>query len=62
MTAEIIPFPEPPSYLDYCHSPEDRYCANALFKILAKSRPKARAERITRNLMKRLCGEPPPAS
>ncbi len=65
MTADIIPFPKPPSYLDYCHSPEDRYNANAIFEILARHWPKARAERVTRNMLKKaveLRGEPPPAS
>ncbi len=54
MTAEIIPFPEPPSYLDYCHSPEARDCANAIFEIFARHTPKAQAERRTRNILKRL--------
>ena len=68
MTAEIIQFPTPPSYLEYCHGPEDRYHANAMFEILAGAMPDATAERITRNISKRLeeaalrRGGPPPAS
>ena len=62
MTADIIPFPKPPSYLDYCHSPEARYHANAIFEIFARHWAKDRAERMTRDLLKKaveLRSEPP---
>ena len=68
MTADIIPFPTPPNYLAYCHDPEQRDAANAMFEIFAGAMPDAEAERITRNILKRLDedarlpGDPPPAS
>ncbi len=52
MSAEIIPFPEPRSYLDYCRSPEKRDIARRMYKQLAEDMPEAAAERITMDLMK----------
>ncbi len=54
MTADIIPFPTPPSYLAYCNNPEQRDAANAIFELFAEEMSKASAERITRNMLKRL--------
>ncbi len=71
MSAEIIPFPTPPSYLDYCHSPEERDGANAIFELFAEDLPEAAAERVTCDLLRvdaeiaarlRAKGVPPPAS
>ncbi len=68
MSADIIPFPKSPNYLDHCHSPEQRDAANAMFEIFAGGMPDAKAECITRNILKRLeevalpRGGPPPAS
>ena len=50
----VIPFPPSPSYLAYCHSPEQRDAANAMREILAGAVPDAMAARITRNILKRL--------
>ena len=68
MSADIIPFPKSPNYLAYCHSPEQRDAANAMLEIFAGAMPDDEAERITRNILKRLeeaarwRGDPPPAS
>ncbi len=39
MSAEIIPFPEPRSYVDYCPSPEKRDIARRMYKQLAEDMP-----------------------
>ena len=52
MSAEIIPFPEPLSYLDHCHSPEERDDAKVIFELFAEDMPKIAAERVTCDLLK----------
>ncbi len=52
MSAEIIPFPKPPSYLHYCRSPRSQKNARKIFKRLAEIMPEAEAERITMDLLK----------
>ncbi len=52
MSAEIIPFPKPPSYLDYCRSPRSRKNTRKIFKHLAEIMPEAEAERMTMDLLK----------
>ncbi len=71
MSADIIPFPKSPNYLAYCHSPEQRDAANAIFELFAEDMPEAAAERVTCDLLRvdaeiaarlRAKGVPPPAS
>ncbi len=71
MSADIIPFPTPPSYLDYCPTPRLRKNARKMFKRFTEEMDmsEAEAERTTLRVVKR-CAEyaarkrrgPPPAS
>ena len=52
MSADIIPFPKSPNYLDYCSTPFLRRNARKMFKRFAETMPEREAEHMTLQMVK----------